>query len=159
MVPQSLISNQQSAFKESYYTSILVGSIQRNGNRRLAVRIVSKLYLKLHAKFKISPYKYFETILDSCRPRVQLTSKKIAGVTYKIPTPIAYRKSLIIAIHWIVSSAAKRKGKSFSRALIDEFEEVYFNPLSLVSKKRDEIHRTAYLNKPFLRYIRILLFY
>lgn len=145
----------EAEFDHKHYTSILVGSIQRSGNRRRAVKIVSNLYLKIHTKFKLSPYRYFETILDSCRPRVQLTPKKIAGITYKIPTPISYRKSLIIAIHWIVVSASKRKGKSFTKRLIDEFEEVYSNPISAVSKKRDEVHKAAHLNKPFLRYIRI----
>jgi len=114
-----------------------------------------RVYLRVHSKLHISPYVFFNTLLERIRPRVQLTPKKIAGITYKIPTPISYRKSVTTAIHWVVNSAAKRKGKPFHRLLFDEVEEIYRNPVSSVFKKRDEVHRTAYLNKPFLRYLRV----
>ena len=126
----------------------------KNGNRRRARRTIMRVYLRLHSKFNVPPYKFFNSLLERVRPRVQLTSKKIAGITYKIPAPISYRKSIITAIHWIINAASRRTGKSFHRLLFDEVEEIYLNSTNSVIKKRDEVHRTAYLNKPFLRYLR-----
>lgn len=74
-------------------------------------------------------------------------------MVHKIPTPISVIKSYSIVIHWIISSAKKRKGTNiFGQALFEEVNDMYKNANNQTLKKRDEFHKLAYINKPFLRY-------
>jgi ribosomal protein S7 len=83
------------------------------------------------------------------------TEKKIAGVTHKIPVPISYRKSVSVLFHWWLHLARKnQRGRSFLQAFLLELDNAYRLPVSPLSKKRDEVHRLAHLNRPFLRYLR-----
>jgi ribosomal protein S7 len=138
---------------------IFSNSLIRNGNKIRASNIADKVFLYLRKRHGVHPYKIFFLLLNECRPKVHLYPKRIAGITYKIPVPVSKRKSFIVAVHWLLEAASKRKGRTLEAALIEELEQIYIKPINNVSKKRDEFHRLAYLNKPFLRFMRFLLLY
>jgi ribosomal protein S7 len=104
----------------------------------------------------VHPIIFLNLFFEKIRPKVGLFSKKIAGINYKIPVPVTYTKSVSILIHWWLASAKRSgKGKSFVTAFISELDDAYRTPTSSIAKKRDETHRLAHLNRPFLKFIKL----
>lgn len=132
-----------------------VGSITRSGKKSKSKRIYFFTVASIKKLYGLEGVQFLNIVIESVRPKIFLTSKKVAGVVYKIPAPISRRKSQSMAVKWILQSASRRsKGKDFQVSLVDELNDIFSNSNNLTLKKRDEFHRTAFLNKPFLRYYR-----
>lgn len=134
----------------------LIGSVTKRGNRQKSVRFFDYLFYSLSRTYGVDGLKFLRVLLENVRPKIFLSSKKIAGIVHKIPTPISMRKSYSMAVHWIIAAASKRTTPGgFDQALFEEVNDLYRNPSNSVLKKRDEFHKLAYLNKPFLRYYKL----
>lgn len=143
-------------FSRQQLASFFIGSIIKKGQKQKARSFFSKVISNVRKIYRVDGIKFIHILLESARPKVFLTSKKIAGVIYKIPTPISRAKSYAIVIRWITAFARKRKSTSFSNSLFEELSDIYKNPSNNVLKRRDEFHKLAYINKPFLRYYKFL---
>lgn len=140
-------------FSDRDLINCFIGSIIKRGNKQKSIKFFSYLRYSITRTYGVDGLKFLKVLLDGARPKIFLTSKKIAGIVHKIPTPITVRKSYSMAIHWLLVSAAKRAiSGGFDQALFAEVNDLYKNPNNSVVKKRDEFHKLAYLNKPFLRY-------
>ena len=126
----------------------------RKGKKTKAIRIFSNFLYDINFQFNVHPLDLLENVLEKVRPKVFLISKKIAGSTVRIPTPIPITRSYSIAIKWFLASVRKRKGNNFNELLFFEFLDIYSNPVNSTIKKRDEYHKLAKLNRPFIRYNR-----
>lgn len=152
MVPQNQIKKLDT-FSNRDLKNCFIGSIIKRGNKQKSIRFFSYLCYAIVRTYRVDGLQFLKVLLDAARPKVFLSSKKIAGVVHKIPTPISVRKSYSMVIHWLVLSASKRVSTGgFDQALFAEINDLYRNPNSSIIKKRDEFHKLAYLNKPFLRY-------
>ncbi len=129
-----------------------VGCITKRGKRSGAIRLFDAFLYNIKIKFDTSPLDFLDTILDSSRPKVFMISKKVAGMSHKIPVPVSKAKSYSMVIKWFISAAKKRRSSSIADSMLDELMDLYQNPNSSVLKKRDEYHRLARINRPFLRY-------
>lgn len=135
----------------------LIGSVTKRGNKQKSVQFIDKLLYSLNRTYGVDGLKFLKVLLENVRPKVFLSSKKIAGIVHKIPTPISMRKSYSIAVHWLIVATLRRTTMGgFGKALFEEVNDLYKNPNNSVLKKRDEFHKLAYLNKPFLRYYKFL---
>jgi len=158
MEPQVQIKKSNSKSFTGRFTNrdianCFVGSIVKRGNRQKAINFFSYLLYSIRRAHSVDSFRFLRGVLEGARPKIFLSSKKIAGVVHKIPTPITVRKSYSIIIHWIVLSAKKRtESHKFGQALFDEINDIYRNPTNQTLRKRDEFHKLAYINKPFLRY-------
>lgn len=142
---------------DRFIVTCFVGSMIKRGNKLKALRFFYFLLYSVQRAHGVDSLRFIRLLLETVRPKVFLSSKKIAGVVHKIPTPITVRKSYSIAIHWILASASKRNSsKNFFYNLFDELNDIYKNPSNSTLKKRDEFHRMAYINKPFLRFYKFL---
>lgn len=134
-----------------------IGSITKRGNKTKAVSIFDTFLLNLKIRFGVSPLDFLTTVFDVARPKVFLVTKKIAGLSHKIPAPVTKVKSYTTVIKWFLSASRKRKSAgNIPTAIYEEFIDIYTNSANQVLKKRDEYHRLARLNKPFLRYHKFL---
>jgi ribosomal protein S7 len=141
--------------RKFYPYVFLVGLLTRRGQRRRALRLVAQIFLHIRKQYRVHPLLFLQLFSEKFRPKVFLYGKKIAGVTHKIPVPISYRKSVSVLFHWWLHLARKnQRGRSFLQAFLLELDNAYRLPVSPLSKKRDEVHRLAHLNRPFLRYLR-----
>jgi len=61
-------------------------------------------------------------------------------------------RSYSIAIKWFLSSASKRSGSQFNQLILFELLDIYTNPSNATLRKRDEYHKLAKINRPYLRY-------
>jgi small subunit ribosomal protein S7 len=146
----------KSKFIKKYLTRAFVGSITKNGKKSKASRIFNIFLFDISVKFEISPVEFLNQVVENIRPKVFLISKKISGSTVKIPTPISLSRSYSIAIKWFLSSAGKRSGSPFNQLIFFELLDIYTNPSNSTLRKRDEYHKLAKINRPYLRYNRFL---
>lgn len=155
MVHQVVKKKLLKARTKFYPYSLFLGILISSGQKHLARRILSKLFRHIRRKYKANPLFFLKVFFEKMRPKVALYAKKIAGVTHKIPVPVTYRKSVSILLHWWVSSAHRvSRGRPLVGSLISELDTSYKSVASNLAKKRDEVHRLAHLNRPFLRYLR-----
>jgi len=144
-------------FSKRDLMACFIGSITKRGKKQKSARFFNYLCYAIARTYGVDGVRFLQILLDNTRPKIFLSSKKIAGIVHKIPTPISVRKSYSMAIHWLIVSASKRVAAGgFEQALLGEINDLYKNPNSSVIKKRDEFHKLAYLNKPFLRYYKFL---
>ena len=135
----------------------IIGSMIKRGNKQKSLRFFDYLIYSIRLTYGVDGLKFLKVLLENVRPKVFLSSKKIAGIVHKIPTPISSRKSYSMAVHWFIFAATKRSASiGFARALFEEVNDLYKNPNNATLKKRDEFHKLAYINKPFLRYYKFL---
>jgi ribosomal protein S7 len=146
----------KSRFLQKHLVKAFIGSITKAGKKTKAFRIFNLFLFDISLRFEISPIEFLDQIIENIRPKVFLISKKISGSTVKIPTPIPVTRSYSIAIKWFLSSAAKRSGSPFNQLLFFELLDIYTNPANTTVRKRDEYHKLAKLNRPYLRYNRFL---
>lgn len=131
---------------------IFIGSITKQGKRSKAMALFTLFLYDIRIKFDVDPLEFLQNVLDNVRPKVFLISKKVSGSTVRIPTPIPLKRSYSIAIKWFLASTRKRSGSAFNQLMFTEFMDIYINPSNATLRKRDEYHKLAKLNRPFLRY-------
>jgi len=131
---------------------VFIGSITKEGKKIKAMRIFNTFLFSIKLRFDTSPIEFLENMIEVVRPKVFLISKKISGSTVRIPTPISLHQSYSIAVRWFLNSVSKRVGSSFSQLMFSELIDIYSNPSSVTIRKRDEYHKLAKINRPFLRY-------
>jgi small subunit ribosomal protein S7 len=141
-----------------YLVKSFVGSITKNGKKTKSIRIFNHFLFNIRLKFEGNPLDILDFIIDSVRPKVFLLPKKIAGSTVRIPAPITVNRSYSMAVKWFLNSSKKRSGESFDRLIMDELLDIYINPMNTTLKKRDEYHKLAKLNRPYLRYNKFLFY-
>ncbi len=135
---------------------ILRGTFIRSGKKRIAERLISQLFYHIRMNYNVHPLIFLNLFFEKMRPKVGLFPKKIAGINYKVPVPISYKKSVSVLLHWWLLAAKKgSKGRSFYVSFVTEMDDAYRNPLSTIAKRRDEAHRLAHLNRPFLKYVKL----
>ena len=144
------ISNDRANHK--YLVRSFIGSMTKSGKKSKATKIFNAFLYDINVKFNLPPVEFLDNLLEIVRPKVFLISKKVSGSTVRIPTPITLNKSYSIGIKWFLSSVSKRSGSPFSQLMFFELLDIYSNPANQTLKKRDEYHKLAKLNRPFLKY-------
>lgn len=134
----------------------IVGNLTRRGRKVYAHKLLLALKWHIKTNYKNSnPLAFLEELFEEARPKVMLIPKRLGSVTYKIPTPLPYHKSFRIVIRWFTNAARKRKGKPMFVKLLEELDDLASNNKSnLVLKRRDEYHKWAHLNRPFIHFAR-----
>jgi ribosomal protein S7 len=155
MVHQAVKKKLLKTNSKFYPGKLFLGILISSGSRLTAKRIALRVFTHIRKKYKIAPLLFLKLFFERMRPKVALYSKKIAGVTHKIPVPLSYRKSVSIFLHWWVAASRKAsRGRPIISSLISELDSAYRNPSSNLAKKRDDVHRLAHFNRPFLRFLR-----
>ena len=82
------------------------------------------------------------------RPRVEVKAKRLGGATYQIPIEVNTARGNALAMRWIRDFARKKKGRSMTKKLADEFLSAFKGEGAAI-KKRDDTHKMAESNKAF----------
>jgi len=128
-----------------------IGCLIRRGRRTAAERtfreIITALY-QLGENPIILLFRAFQLI----KPSVTFFSKRVGGTIYKLPIILTEEQSYTIAIHWLIKNALKRSEKTHTDRILNEILLTLKGNVSLL-KTRNEIHKIALINRPFLRYL------
>jgi ribosomal protein S7 len=91
------------------------------------------------------------TGFKNVRPKLEVKSRRVGGATYQVPVEVDGDRQLALAMRWLVTYAAARKGVGMQRALAMEILDASKNTGSAV-KKREDTHKMAQANKAFAHY-------
>jgi small subunit ribosomal protein S7 len=127
----------------------LINVIMERGKKSLAQRIVYGAFERVSEKLgKGDPVDLMIGALENARPRLEVKSRRVGGATYQVPVEISYERQESLALRWIVTAAADRKGMPMPEALAAEIVDAYNNTGSVVKKKEDT-HKMAQANRAF----------
>ena len=100
---------------------------------------------------KEDPMSVFKKALENVKPKLEVRPRRVGGATYQIPVEVPSRRSLALAIRWMIKSARARKGKGMAERLVDEFLDAAKGEGASV-KKREDTHKMAESNRAFAHY-------
>ncbi len=127
----------------------LINVIMERGKKSLAQRIVYGAFERVSEKLgKGDPVDLMIGALENARPRLEVKSRRVGGATYQVPVEISYERQESLALRWIVTAAADRKGMPMPDALAAEIVDAYNNTGTVVKKKEDT-HKMAQANRAF----------
>jgi len=129
-----------------------IGCLVRRGNKVRALSFFNDITEALRSHLDKNPVLAILDIFDNIKPSVSLYTKKMGGTQYKIPNILTEEQSYAVAIHWIIGNARKRSEKTFKLRIVAELLDTHDGKNVTLIKRRDEIHKIALSNRPFLRF-------
>lgn len=121
------------------------------GKKEKAEKLLYSCFLDLCEKEKHDPFFVFLQAIKNSTPHVEVRSVRRGGATYQIPVPCYEKRGISLGMKWILESARKKKGNSFSKNLSSVLIESS-KSLGESVKKRDLIHSTALKNRSFTHF-------
>jgi len=127
-----------------------IGCLVRRGNRVRAERMFREI---ITALFELgeNPFILLTQAFQSIKPSVSLFSKRVGGTIYKLPILLTEEQSYTVAIHWLIKNALKRTEETATERILNEIL-LTLKGNTLLIRRRDEIHKIALTNRPFLRF-------
>jgi len=140
---------------DTRYSNLLVGkfinNILKDGKRTVAEKIVYDAFDIIHNETKKGGLNIFEQAIKNVSPLVELKSRRIGGANYQVPIPVVGERRTTLAIRWIKSATAAKKGKKMAQKLAEELIDAS-NKTGASMKKREDVHRMAEANKAFAHF-------
>lgn len=126
-----------------------INHVMVDGKKSVAEKIVYGALESVAAKRNIEdPVAFFEEVLESVRPTVEVKARRVGGATYQVPMEVRPSRRTALAMRWLADAAAKRSEKSMALRLAGELNDAADGKGAAI-KKRDDVHRMADANKAF----------
>lgn len=137
------------------YNSVLlarfINSIMKEGKKALAEKIVYNAFNKIEKKHNTDPYEVFNNAVNNVKPYLEVTSVRVGGANYQVPSPVDERRGYTLASRWIIDAAGRRSEKTMIDKLAEELFEAA-NSRGVAIKKREDTHKMAEANKAFAHF-------
>lgn len=127
-----------------------INNIMEQGKKGLAEKIVYKAFDLLQTKHRVDPFEAFNTAIANVRPHVEVTSVRVGGANYQVPSPVEERRGYTLASRWVIDAAKKRSGSMIIKLAEEIFEAS--NNRGVAVKKKDDTHKMAEANKAFAHF-------
>jgi len=129
----------------------LINVMMIHGKKSVAEKIVYGALDQITEKRKSDALEVLYKALDNIKPLVEVKSRRVGGATYQVPIEVRPRRSMALAMRWLVDNARGRSEKSMGQRLANEIIDAYESKGGAV-KKREDTHRMAEANKAFSHY-------
>ena len=137
---------------QSKVLSKFVNFIMLDGKKSTATRMVYDSLDNLKKRFPESePLDIFQQAINNVKPQLEVKSRRVGGANYQVPVEVKPRRAQYLAFKWIIDSARKTKGKTFTDCLTNELGDAFKKEGSAVKKKEDT-HRMADANRAFAHF-------
>ena len=123
----------------------------KEGKKALAEKIVYSAFNKIEKKHRVNPYEAFNTAMNNVKPYLEVTSVRVGGANYQVPSPVDERRGYALASRWIINAANKRSEKMMIDKLAEELFEAS-NNRGIAIKKKEDTHKMAEANKAFAHF-------
>lgn len=134
-------------YKEIIVSFIKV--IQKNGLKELSELIIKKTFCLMKKMTNEYPYLTFNNSFSKARVYFEVRSVKVAGINYKVPVEVRFKRQRSLVLKWFLLNAHKRKVCSL--ALATEIVNTY-NLTSNTIKLCNDFHKIAELNRIYIQY-------
>jgi small subunit ribosomal protein S7 len=129
----------------------LISTVMKRGKKSLAERIVyAAIEKSREGSDVVDPLETLNKAIENVKPRLETKSRRVGGATYQVPMEVPPRRSIALALRWIVGYATGRKG-SLHLALANELRDAAGGQGSAI-KKRDDTHKMAQANRAFAHF-------
>ncbi|WP_323841184.1 MULTISPECIES: 30S ribosomal protein S7 [unclassified Moraxella] len=126
-----------------------INHVMVDGKKSVAEKIVYGALETVATKRNVEdPVAFFEEVLESVRPTVEVKARRVGGATYQVPMEVRPSRRTALAMRWLADAAAKRSEKSMALRLAGELNDAAEGKGAAI-KKRDDVHRMADANKAF----------
>ncbi len=134
------------------YNSVLlakfINSVMKEGKKALAEKIIYQAFSRIEKKHRADPYETFNSAINNVKPYLEVTSVRVGGANYQVPSPVDERRGYALATRWIIDAANKRSEKAMVEKLAEELFEAA-NNRGVAIKKKEDTHKMAEANKAF----------
>ena len=128
-----------------------INNVMKEGKKALAEKIVYGALIKIEKKHRADPFETFNGAVNNVKPYLEVTSVRVGGANYQVPSPVDEARGYALATRWIIAAANKRSEKTMTDRLAGELLEASQNRGAAI-KKREDTHRMAEANKAFSHY-------
>lgn len=129
----------------------LVNHVMHQGAKSVSLGLVYDALDHIKEKMSTDPLEVLIKAIDNVKPRVEVKSRRVGGVTYQVPIEVSNDRQLGLAMRWLIQYAKTRKGVPMRRALALEIMDAFGEQGNAI-KKRDDVHKMAQANKAFAHY-------
>jgi small subunit ribosomal protein S7 len=137
------------------YGDILVGRfvtyIMRKGKKSTAESIVYDSFDMIESKSGQRGLEVFKKAVDNVKPALEVSSRRVGGATYQVPTEVRASRRVALAMRWISGYARMRSQKTLAERLANELMQASRMEGPSV-KKREDTHKMAEANKAFAHF-------
>lgn len=128
--------------------SKFINCLMVDGKKSVAEEIVYGAFELIETKLKKEPLEIFKAALENARPLVKVTSRRVGGANYQVPSEVTEKDGIAIAFRWIIQVSRNRGEKNMREKLAAELMAIYKKEGSTI-KKREDTHKMAEANKAF----------
>ena len=121
------------------------------GKRSTAERIVYGAFDIIGERYKADALDTFRKALDTCKPKIEVKSRRVGGATYQVPVEVRPDRRTALAMRWLALYSRERGEKTMVERLAAELMDASQGRGAAVKKKED-VHRMADANKAFAHY-------
>jgi small subunit ribosomal protein S7 len=121
------------------------------GKRSTAERIVYGAFDIIGERYKADALDTFRKALDTCKPKIEVKSRRVGGATYQVPVEVRPDRRTALAMRWLALYSRERGEKTMIERLAAELMDASQGRGAAVKKKED-VHRMADANKAFAHY-------
>lgn len=145
---QSMVLKKESKSQiEKAINNMFIG-----GKKAGAEKVIFKCMKALKKTAKHLPSNALAHAVDNACPFVQMKSKKVGGISYKIPVHIFESKRPALGVKWLISSSCGRKAGSRLSCLRIELLNAWENKGQTVQRKKS-LHNLAILNRAYIKFL------
>lgn len=135
----------------SQRVSKLINVLMLDGNKSAAERIVYGALDEIARQRNCERdevLEIFDSALDNISPSIEVTSRRVGGATYQVPTEVRPARSEALALRWVTNAARNRSEKTMALCLARELLEASIQRGSAYQKNL-EARRMAEANRTF----------
>lgn len=125
--------------------------LMRGGKRTRAEHVFYGALARIAERTGRNPLEVLEEAFNNVRPRVEVTSRRVGGATYQIPTEVRPSRSVALAIRWLVNAARNRSERGMIEKLANEFIDAAART-GAAYDRREQVYRMAESNKAYAHY-------
>lgn len=137
---------------DAKYNSLLlskfINNVMEDGKKAVAEKVVYGALNRMEKKHSTEAFKSFTEAMNNVKPYVEVTSVRVGGANYQVPSPVDERRGYALAIRWVIAAALKRSGRSMIEKLSEELFDAA-NNRGVAIKKKEDTHKMAESNKAF----------
>lgn len=135
----------------SVFLTKFINSVMVEGKKSLAERIVYGALDLIAKKHKVDSFDAFNNAVSNVKPNVEVTSVRVGGANYQVPSAVDEKRGNTLAVRWIIAAASKRSEKTMRERLAEELFDAS-NSRGGAFKKKEDTHKMAESNKAFAHF-------
>ena len=129
----------------------LVNKVMLHGKKSTAEQIVYGALKLIEQKTSTEPLATVKRAIDNVKPPLEVRSRRVGGATYQVPVEVKPRRSMTLAIRWVVDNSRGRREKTMAECLANELMDAS-NGVGASMKKREDMQKMAEATKAFAHY-------